>query len=1308
MRSGVARALKILAIGLAAAVVAVVLALGWFLGTGGGRARVSGEAVRRLAAATGLEARIGEWQLAWPWSLTLHEITLRDSTMAEGSGIHVAELAIVIEPRAFLATRTLAISRLTLRGVQIDVPRDADGKLRFPRVRARAPRDTASGGAPPLHQILVRELEVVDASVRVAPSTSGRPFAVDSLALRAGVDIHLAPDVAGNVELRALAAVIRDYDLAVESANGALELGPAPLPKVTLEPLVLRLAGSPITVRATGGRDKAVVEIDAPSIPAGALGRLHPSLARFPAARLTLHAEGPPDRSQPIDIAAVLHAEGARAEVRGTLGSGSEARSAALTLAITGFDPSRFHSAAPAGRLALTGTADVALPKGSPRRVQFDLRFGTSVLRGVPIDRAQASGRLTGKLLDVTTEIDAAGARLAGRGRREPDGRLAFTAEVASHDLARLEPLIGVALEGDLMARVEASGQPRQLAGSADFRGNTVTIAERAALWGVTGEVTLEPRGADRLHLTMTADSARVGGSERTALRLHALDLAADASPAGGTGFAPPIVVDAELTADALLPGSATDPEPLLLAGGARLGSPRWSYFTAHVDTLAVGDRMRLQGKVEREPRGDSLRLALDRFDLRLLDPFLAPKVAADSTALALAATDSVLAATGSVVAAADSNVAAADVDTTAVRLAGLVSGTVELVDQRGGVTGHIELTANGLESSVWPMSPLTAHVTADLAPHTLAGRVLIEGPRSLAAVTGELAAGVRMASGPRLELREREASVVMKAMGDSLGPLIAPLLANAPPRPSIDSVIARAKGAAFAASLDARGAIRNPNGHAALLLDFPAEKGFGKAVLHATAHRDRDTLRALVRADLEHASAPIVIEAQAPLAINLERGTVSLLPDAPLAGKVAIDAFDLGLLEPYLPDDVELAGPLDLNATISGTRAAPRAQGRVELGGGRLAHKAYGLELDSLRIAADFDKDRITLHEASGKTEKGHLRLSGGVPVQGGGGDSLAGALEITGLTLRTPHGAVAEGGAAVAVSGAFRRPLLRGRIVLTKATIPVPERNRKVVRIPADDPWLRGSQVGTPAKAAKVSRRLPVDLDLEVDVPRNLWLENKNIDVEIGGNLKLTTPEEMLRITGELKARQGSVRLLRRRFEVTKGTVTFFGGEVIAPEIDIEAETEVNTTTVTIHLTGSVVEPRLEFKSDPVLEQGDIVSLLVIGRTSDELTSGERSLVGDQARTVAANYVSRELEAQLGSELGLDLVEIDTGGEQDRVSVGKYVTSRTLLRVYQQFGTETGGGITVEYALTDDFDLQVTAEDDGENGLDLLWQPR
>ncbi len=1331
MRALVGRMAKLLALGLAVLAVVVVIGLGLLLGTESGGAL---ERHGHPAAHLGNRVRGEDRRLAagWPAALTVRGITLRDPAMPAGSGVEAAELSVAIDPVALVVAQRIDVSRVVLRGIRIEVERDREGKLVWPRVRATGPRDTTRGGDPPIRSVRVRELEVIDAAIYRAGSR-GRPLAADSLALRAGVELDLIPAFAGKINLRALEAVIPELDLAIESAVGAIDLGPAPRPELTLAPLRLSLAGAPITVRAAGGRNEAELEVEAPSLPAGALGRFHPALANLPAASFTLHAKGPIDRSRPIAIASVLQAEGARAEVRGRIGSDHEPRSAALTLSVTGLDPSRFHPAAPTGRLTADGALQLALPRARPRRGQLDLQIRPSVLGGVAIDRGNASGRLSGDVLEVTTQVEMEGgtARLQGRGRREPDGRLAFSADLTAADLARLAPLLGVELAGDLEVRAEAAGHPRHLAGDAEFRAQTVTLAERAALWGVVGGVALAAHGPRRLVLELTADSARAGIGDRPPLRLHALELAAGASPAGGAGFARPIVIDAELTATAFIAGSEGDPESLRLAGGARLGPGRGMRpFTAQVDTLALGDRVRFAGKIARGAHGDSLTLELDRFDLRLLDAFLAATTAdsgvalttPDSTRYATAADSSAsatVADSSASAAVADSSGSATTADSATValtadsvaappRFAGFVSGSVKLANLGRGVSGEIELTGADLQSSLWPMAPLTAHVTGDLEPDTLAARILIEGPGSLVALTGDLPGGVRLGPRPRFALPRPEASVVLKAMGDSLAPFIAPLLAHPPRRASVDTMLSRARSAAFAASVRAGGAIRNPSGRAALVLAFPAEQSFGRAFLTGDARRDRDTLRAELRADLEHAQSPIIIEARAPLTMNLERGTVALLPDAPLSGSVVIEAFDLGLLEPYLPENLELDGPFDLNATIGGTRAAPSAKGRIELGGGRLALRNYGFELDSLRIAADFDQNRITVHEASGKTEKGHLRLQGGVPVHEGGGDSLAGALEITGLTLRTPQGAVAEGGARMQVSGALRRPLLRGRIVLTKATIPVPERNRKVVRISPDDPWLRGSEVGTPAKAAKASRRLPVDLDLEVDAPRNLWLENKNIDVEIGGNLTLTTPEGMLRVIGELKARQGSVRLMRRRFEVTKGTVTFFGGQMIAPEIDIEAETEIEETTVTVHLTGSVTEPRLELASDPPLEQGDIVSLLVLGRTSDELTSGERSLVGDQARTVAANYVSRELEAKLGNELGLDLVEIDTGGEQERVSVGKYVTPRTLVRVYQQFGTETGGGIAVVYALTDDFDFEVTADDEGENGIDLLWQPR
>jgi autotransporter translocation and assembly factor TamB len=168
----------------------------------------------------------------------------------------------------------------------------------------------------------------------------------------------------------------------------------------------------------------------------------------------------------------------------------------------------------------------------------------------------------------------------------------------------------------------------------------------------------------------------------------------------------------------------------------------------------------------------------------------------------------------------------------------------------------------------------------------------------------------------------------------------------------------------------------------------------------------------------------------------------------------------------------------------------------------------------------------------------------------------------------------------------------------------------------------------------------------------------------------------------------------------------VNFFGARTLLPTIDIEAETKVRETMVRIHLTGTIEEPKLDFTSEPSQTESDIVSLLLFGRTSSELTSGETNFVQEQAGTVAASYVSAQLEREVGQKLGLDVVEIQAAEGNERVAVGKYVSSNTLVRAYQEMGTESYGGVAVEHALSNEFDLEVSADDRGESGIDLLWK--
>ena len=89
-----------------------------------------------------------------------------------------------------------------------------------------------------------------------------------------------------------------------------------------------------------------------------------------------------------------------------------------------------------------------------------------------------------------------------------------------------------------------------------------------------------------------------------------------------------------------------------------------------------------------------------------------------------------------------------------------------------------------------------------------------------------------------------------------------------------------------------------------------------------------------------------------------------------------------------------------------------------------------------------------------------------------------------------------------------------------------------------------------------------------------------------------------------------------------------------------------------------------------------------------------------------MAASYVSAQLERELGQKLGLDVFEIQAAEGNERVAVGKYVSSNTLVRAYQETGTESYGGVAVEHALTEEFDVEVTADDRGQSGIDLLWK--
>jgi translocation and assembly module TamB len=166
----------------------------------------------------------------------------------------------------------------------------------------------------------------------------------------------------------------------------------------------------------------------------------------------------------------------------------------------------------------------------------------------------------------------------------------------------------------------------------------------------------------------------------------------------------------------------------------------------------------------------------------------------------------------------------------------------------------------------------------------------------------------------------------------------------------------------------------------------------------------------------------------------------------------------------------------------------------------------------------------------------------------------------------------------------------------------------------------------------------------------------------------------------------------------------------------LDVTVAQKVSDYLVSIHVTGRARQPTIAFSSEPELPQADIISLLVLGKTTDRLTKSERNSLGDTAEQLAGGIIAGELEKTLGKALGIDTIEISPGERwgSGTFKVGRYVTQDLFLSLgheaVQDSGTSggTSGGTSVglEYSLNRRMKVRGSSSDQGETAVDFLWR--
>jgi len=249
-------------------------------------------------------------------------------------------------------------------------------------------------------------------------------------------------------------------------------------------------------------------------------------------------------------------------------------------------------------------------------------------------------------------------------------------------------------------------------------------------------------------------------------------------------------------------------------------------------------------------------------------------------------------------------------------------------------------------------------------------------------------------------------------------------------------------------------------------------------------------------------------------------------------------------------------------------------------------------------------------------------------------------------------------------------------------------------------------------------------IAMDINVDIPDNSWIKGSGANIEVEGKLNVKKNYgEMYVVSGSIDVVRGEYHFMGKLFNIEGGTVSFRGKEVVNPFLDVRALYEVSSVQVYINITGTAEKPKIQLTSDPPLDENEIVSYLVFGTSTDNLSSDDRLAFQERAGQVLGTMAVGELREMLGEEFAIDVITIkggEAGFRDTHVEVGKYIT-KDLYVGYERFSYErfyyeryffspglpsstvTANRAVIEYRLFDF--LTVESEIGEESGADLFF---
>jgi translocation and assembly module TamB len=502
--------------------------------------------------------------------------------------------------------------------------------------------------------------------------------------------------------------------------------------------------------------------------------------------------------------------------------------------------------------------------------------------------------------------------------------------------------------------------------------------------------------------------------------------------------------------------------------------------------------------------------------------------------------------------------------------------------------------------------------------------------------------------------------------------------------------------------------------------------QGLSLTLAYAT---NRANLDLMLRQDKVHS---LNAKGALPVALSWARG-FKLTPRGDIDFRANSSGLSLAFLNALGANTVrEVKGILLLNLIVKGPVKQPVLTGFVKVHNAAATVIPTGVRIDNLELATDFTPQSMRLTQMRMTSGKGSIDAHAQMTVENYKPGAVKAAIHLADWPAIKNQQYRATANGQINIAGTASAPAVTGKIEVVNALLrpdiafltsgpPPPDPTIHLVsNVSASMPKpvaVKSScppppNVAPPAPAPtkqaekNVNAQQALTIDMRVRLRRDIWVKQENGSAELTGDVQVkkdgTGP---VRLIGDVETVRGALTVMGKEFKVTEAKITFTGGVPIDPGLDLTADYKAQQYLVHVIIGGTASQPSLTFKSEPDLEQADILSVLLFGKPTSQLSGGERTDLKSRASEVATGFAASQVSQQVSQALGLEEMGIELKQSGSGVGVGSYLGQNTYASFSQDFSQQGGQRVDLQHYVTRHLEVDTNTTARGDRGADVIW---